>query len=211
MGYCRCCQVDNAIFSPRKPVNDLPMASIVCDICSRHQGSDVHDVKKAAAMHLQIWQEHERERVESLTHRYAAALRQRDAEIERLRQELNDRPVHVVEKWIEADVLEEAHESARRAYASRDHAFRQLCLIHMKHHELPGERCSCRRSIADCDVVGVLEGYRALLRWERAQEVREERGLPHGLPYEYTRKLGRRADEDDAHEFDPYPHGSTGS
>lgn len=211
MGYCRCCQVDNAIFSPRKPVNDLPMASIVCDICSRHQGSDVHDVKKAAAMHLQIWQEHERERVESLTHRYGAELRQRDAEIERLRQELNDRPVHVVEKWIEADVLEEAHESARRAYASRDHAFRQLCLIHMKHHELPGERCSCRRSIADCDVVGILEGYRALLRWERAQEVREERGLPHGLPYEYTRKLGRRTDEDDAHEFDPYPHGSTGS
>jgi hypothetical protein len=80
----------------------------------------------------------------------------------------------------------------------------------MNHHELPGERCSWGRSIADCDVVGVVEGYRILLRWERAQEEREERGLPHGLPHEYVRKLGRRADEDDPYEFDPYPHGATG-
>ncbi len=88
---------------------------------------------------------------------------------------------------MDADLLEEAHESARRAYASREHAFRQLCLIHMNHHELRGERCSCGRSIADCDVIGTVEGYRTLLRWERAQEERQERGLPHGLPHEYVR------------------------
>lgn len=69
MGYCRCCKVDNAIFSPPKQVNGLPMAPIVCDLCSRHQRSDVKDLKKAAAMHHQIWQEHERERVDSLTGR----------------------------------------------------------------------------------------------------------------------------------------------
>lgn len=159
----------------------------------------------------QIWQEHERERIESLIETYEARLRERDAQVESLRQELNERPVQVVEKWVDADVLESAHEFARRAYASREHAFRQLCLIHMTHQELRGERCSCGRSIADCDVVGVVEGYRALLRWERTQEEREERGLPHGLPYEYVRKLGRRTDDDDPHEFDPYTYGATGS
>ena len=186
------------------------MAPIVCDLCARHQGSDVHDLRKAAATHHQIWQEHERERVDGLTETHEAKLRERDAEIETLRQELDERPVQVVEKWVDADTLEEAHEFARQAYASREHAFRQLCLIHMNHHELRGERCSCGRSIADCDVVGIVEGYRALLRWERAQEEREERGLSNGLPYEYVRKLGRRADEDDPHEFDPYSHGATG-
>ncbi len=186
------------------------MAAIVCDLCRRHQGSDVHDLRKAAFTHHQVWQEHERERVEGLTETYEAKLHKRDAEIETLRQELDERPVHVIEKWVDAEVLEEAHEFAKQAFASREHAFRQLCRIHMNHHELRGERCSCRRSIADCDVVGVVEGYRALLRWERAQEEREERGLPHGLPYEYVRKLGRRAGEDDPHEFDPYAHGATG-
>jgi hypothetical protein len=211
MGYCSCCQADNAIFSPRKSVNGLPMASIVCDLCVRHQGSDPHDLKKAAAMHQQIWQEHERERIVGLTADYEARLRGRDADIAKLRSELDERPVHLVEKWVDADELEEAHEFAMRAYRSRDHAFRQLCLIHMNHHEVRGERCSCGRSIADCDVVGIVEGYRALLRWERAQEEREERGLPHQLPYEYVRKLGRRIEGDDPREFDPYTHGSTAS
>jgi len=211
MGYCRCCQIDNAIFSPPKPVNGLPMASIVCDLCIRHQGSDAYDLKKAGAMHQQIWQEHEREQLEALSDDYEAKISERDGENARLRQELEKRPVQVVEKWVGADVVEEAHEFARSAYGSREHAFRQLCLIHMNHHELRGERCSCGRSIADCDVVGIVEGYRALLRWERAQEEREERGLPHCLPYDYVRKLGRRADEDDPHEFDAYPFGSTGS
>lgn len=211
MAYCRCCQVDNAIFSPPKQVNGLPMALIVCDLCSRHQGSDVHHLRKAAAKHREIWQEHEREQIEGLAETFEAKLREGDAEIETLRQELGERPVQVVEKWVDADVLEDAHVFARRAYASREHAFRQLCLIHMNHHELRNERCSCGRSIADCDVVGVVEGYRVLLRWERAQEEREERGLSHGLPYEYVRKLGRRGDEDDPHEFDPYSHSATGT
>lgn len=211
MGYCRCCQVDNAIFSPPKPVNGLPMASIVCDLCVKHQGSQAYDIKKAASMHQQIWQEHERERIERLTDDFDARLRGREAEIAQLRLELDQRPIHVVEKWVDADELEEAHELARRAYSGREHAFRQLCLIHMNHHEVRGERCSCGRSIADCDVVGVVEGYRALLRWERAQEEREERGRPHQLPYEYVRKLGRRTSDDDPHEFDPYPYESTGS
>lgn len=128
-----------------------------------------------------------------------------------MRRELDERPVNVVEKWVDADELEAAHELARRTYSSREHAFRQLCIIHMNHHELPGERCSCGRLTADCDVVGIVDGYRALQRWERAQEEREERGLPSQLPYEYIRKLGRRTSDDDPREFDPYPYGSTGS
>jgi hypothetical protein len=36
MGYCRCCKVDNAIFSPPKQVNGLPMASrLVPDVGPR--------------------------------------------------------------------------------------------------------------------------------------------------------------------------------
>jgi len=211
VSYCRCCRVDNAIFSPPKQVNGLPMATIVCDLCIRHQGSDAHDLKKAADMHHKIWQEHERERVESLIDAWEAKLRERDAEVEKLRHDLDERPVQVIEKWVDADEVEEAKEFARRAYATREHAFRQLCLVHMNHHELRGERCSCGRSIAECDVVGILEGYRALLRWERTQEERQQRGLPHGLPCDYVRKLGRRTGGDDPHEFDAYPDGFTGS
>lgn len=218
MPYCRCCHVDNAIFSERKSFNDLPTANIVCDLCSRHQGSDVHDLRKAAAVHREIWAEHERERVENLTASYQiklaakdAVITERDQEIESLKQELDERPVQVVEKWHEEGVLQEAHDKARAAYASREHAFRQLCLIHMKHHEVTGERCSCGRSIADCDVVGIIEGYRALLRWERTQEERRDRGLTHALPYEYVKYLGGWQPGDDRSEFEPYPYDSTGT
>lgn len=135
---------------------------------------------------------------------------QQGAEITQLRRELDERPVNEVEKWVDADELEEAHELARRAYGSREYAFRQLCFIHMNHHELRGERCSCGRSITDCDLVGIVEGYTALPSGERAQEEREACGLAHQLPYEYVRKLGRRATDDNPREFDPYPYGSTG-
>ena len=217
MGYCRCCGLDNAIFSPRKAFNDLPQAAIVCDLCARHQGSDAHDLKKALTLHKDMAAEHERERVEALEDRHASALAkknsllaEKDAEIASLREELDQRPVQVVEKWVDGDELRAAHEGATTAYRSRDHAFRQMCLIHIKHHEVSGERCSCGRSIADCDVVGILEGYRALMRWERRQEERRDKGLSHELPWEYVQKLGGREPGDDPHEFDPYPY-ATGS
>lgn len=206
VGFCRCCGLDNAIFSPRKSVNGLPMAAIVCDLCSRHQGSDAHALKKAARLHQEMWHEHERERVEALVECHERTLAARDAKITKLEEELEHRPIHVVEKWVDLEVLHAAHEMATTAYRSRDHALRQLCLLHMKHHEVPNERCSCGRSIAQCDVVGVLEGTTALLRWERRQEERRDQGLTHQLPWEYVKHLGRRADGDDPHEFDPYPH-----
>lgn len=210
MGYCKCCALDNAIFSPRKAFNGLPQAAIVCDLCARHQGSDAYDLRKAGQVHREMWTEHERERIEDLTQRHQRLLDERDAKISQLEEELEARPVQVVEKWVDADVLHGAHEAATAAYRSRDHAFRQMVLLHMKHHEVTGERCSCRRSIADCDVVGVLEGYRALLRWERKQEERRDQGLTHQLPWEYVKYLGGVEPGDDPHEFDPYAH-ETGS
>lgn len=217
MGYCRCCGLNNAIFTPRKEFNDLPQAAIVCDLCARHQGSNAHDLGKAVNLHREMAAEHERERVEALEYRYAAALAQRDAviaekevEIASLRKELAERPVQVVEKWVDGDELRAAHEGATAAFHSRDHAFRQMCLIHIKHHEMSGERCSCGRSIADCDVVAILEGYRALMRWERRQEERRDNGQSHELPWEYVKYLGGREPSDDPHEFDSYPY-ATGS
>lgn len=207
MPQCLCCHMENAIFSPRKQFNGLPMASIVCDLCAKHQGSDAHDLKKAAVKHFEIWEEHERERVESITQDSEVKLTARTSEIERLQQELKQRPVQVVEKWVGADELDEAREFASRAYSSREHAFRQLCLIHINHHELPGEKCRCGKSVADCDVVGILEGYTALRRWERSQEERRDRGQSHELPYEYVRSLGLRAHEDDPREFDAFGPG----
>lgn len=203
---CKCCGLVDAIFAPRKAFNGLPQANIVCDLCARHQGSDAYDLKKAVQVHREMWAEHERERVEALTERHEARVAERDAKIEQLQEELDQRPVQVIEKWVDADVLHEAHAAATAAYRSRDHAFRQMCLIHMKHHEVTGERCSCGRSIADCDVVGVLEGYRALMRWERKQEERRDQGLSHQLPYEYVRYLGGIEPGDDPHEFGPYAY-----
>lgn len=203
---CPCCGLDNAIFTPRKAFNGLPQASIVCDLCARHQGSDVHDLKKAAKVHREMWEEHERERIELLEECQQRQIAERDARIAGLQEELEQRPVRVVEKWMEAGVLNEAHEAAARAYHSRDHAFRQMCLIHMKHHEVTGERCSCGRSIADCDVVGILEGYRALMRWELRQEERRDQGKSHQLPYEYVKYLGGSEPGDDLSEYDPYEY-----
>lgn len=157
-----------------------------------------------------MWSEHERERVENLTARHETELSLRDAQMAKLQEELEERPVQVVEKWVDADVLHEAHTVATAAYRSRDHAFRQMCLIHTKHHEITGERCRCGRSIADCDVVGVLESYRALLRWERRQEERRDQGQTHQFPWEYVKHLGGNQPGDDPREFDPYPY-ETGS
>jgi hypothetical protein len=153
-----------------------------------------------------MWSEHERERVEAITRRYEEMLAERDARIDHLEDELEKRPVQVVEKWVDAAVLQGAHKAATKAYHSRDHALRQMALLHMKHHEISGERCSCRRSIADCDVVGTLDGYRTFLRWERKQEQRRDQGLSHQLPWEYVQYLGGVEPGDDPYEFDPYEH-----
>lgn len=201
MGVCRCCQVNNAVLTPPGP-NGLPVEPTVCDLCIGHQGYNVHDLKRAAAIHQQMWQEHERQRITALADEYEAKLRGADAESERLRQQLQRRPTQPVEHEVDADAPEEAHRAAMRAYASREHAFRLLCLIHVEHHDLPGEECSCGRPTADCDALRILEGDAALRRWERIQEEREQRGLPHGLPSGYVRR-GWRAHMPDPHDFVP--------
>lgn len=210
MRFCRCCGLDNAIFSARKSPDGLPTAAICCDLCAKHQGSHESSMRKALKVHREMWEEHERERVENLIESHDTVLAARDAKIAELENELEERPVQVVEKWVDADELHKAHEQATAAYRSRDHALRQLAMIHMDHHELPGERCKCGKNIAGCEVVGIVEGYRLLLRWERRQEERMDQGLSHQLPREYVKRLGKRFDGYDEFEFDPYEH-ETGS
>ena len=210
MAFCRCCGLDNAIFTRRKGPDGLPTAPICCDLCAKHQGSHESSLRKAMTVHREMWEEHERERVEDLTEAHYAVVAAKDVKIAELTEELEKRPIQVVEKWVDADELHQAHEQATAAYRSREHAFRQLCLIHMNHHELKGERCSCGQSIASCNVVGIVEGYRSLLRWEYKQEQRMDSGLHHELPREYVRKLGRRDEGYDDDEFEPYAY-DTGS
>lgn len=62
-----------------------------------------------------MWAEHERERVEGLTERHEARVAERDAKIEQLQEELDQRPVQVIEKWVDADALHEAHAAASAA------------------------------------------------------------------------------------------------
>ena len=113
--YCRCCELDDAIFGPQRSFNDLPMAAIVCGICSRHQRSLPVDLKRRDRDHREMWMESKRYSLEVAIDEHAREVAQLQSEIATLQEELDTRPVQVVVENLDLEVVSEAHRDAESA------------------------------------------------------------------------------------------------
>lgn len=205
--YCKCCELPDAIFGPQKSFNGLPMAQIVCDLCARHQRSMLVDVQKKERDHREMWMESNRYDLEVMADKHAEEVEELQASIAAL-QKLDERPVQVVETNLDAGVVSKAHEDARKAYRSRDHAYLQMTKVHMLHFEVKAGLCRCGIPIEECEIAMIFEGFRGLLAWERNQWERRRRHQNHMLPDGHPGITDARwdPDEDEVAEFDPYPH-----
>jgi hypothetical protein len=138
--------------------------------------------------HVKAW--------EALTARrsseHAAQLSQLRVEIAQVRQELVSRPEKIVDRYIEADVLEAAQNEAQRAFRSRENAWQALTEVRLLHRETDDVKCRCGVRIDRCAVAKIVERYPGLRRWEEEQVSRLRRGEPHALPDAHPAVLDRR-------------------
>jgi len=128
--------------------------------------------------HVKAWEAlAERRSVE-----HAAQVSQLRSEIAQVRQELVNRPEKVVEKYIDAGVLETAQDEAQRAFRSRESAWQALTEVRLLHREVDDAKCRCGQRMDRCPVAQIVERYQGLRRWEEEQVKRLRRGEPHALP-----------------------------
>src|SRR4051794_23617299 len=90
LAKCPCCQLDGQPRSSGKPVNGLPMARLVCGLCSRHLGSDIHALAKREREHRAMAAEHEVEALQVVRDAWAAERERMQSEIDQLRTELEE-------------------------------------------------------------------------------------------------------------------------
>lgn len=206
MPYCKCCELQDAMFGPRKSPDGLPMDHGVCDLCSRHLGSHESKLRKKERDHREMWIESLRYTVETLTEQHAEELARRDEQEAALQEELVSRPVQVVIENLDIEVVKEAHRKAQGAYRSRDHAFRQLTMIHLQHFEAHAGQCRCGLPIDDCEIALIVDNYRALKTWEYINTERRKRHQIHQLPKHHPGIIDARWDPDEEQraEFDSY-------
>lgn len=206
MTYCKCCQLEDAIFGPQRSFNDLPMALIVCNLCSRHQRSLPADLIKRDREHCEMWAESKRYALEDLTERHEKEIARLEAHVETLQEELDNRPVQVVTENLDIEEVQQAHEDAETAYHKREHAFLQLTRIHMLHYEAQVGKCRCGIPTEECDVAWIVDNFRALKNWEHNQTARRRQGRDHMLPANHPGIIDARwdPDDDEVAEFAPY-------
>lgn len=206
MAYCKCCQVEGAIFGPTRSFNGLPVSNVVCGICMRHQRSLPVDLMKKEKDHSDLWAESKREAIEELTELHAEDVARLESRIAAMQEELGSRPVQVVTENLDAEVVDQAHRDAEQAYRSRDHAYLQLTMIHMQHFEAQAGQCRCGIPIEECEVAMIVDNFRGLKAWERNQWERRRRHQRHMLPSNHPGIIDARwdYDEDEVAEFDPY-------
>jgi len=188
MSNCACCH---------RPWGEIPTFSrprerglpeidkySVCNECKPHAGHHM----QMNTEHVKAW--------EALTERlraeHAAQLSQLRVEIAQVRQELVSRPEKIVDRYIEADVLEAAQNEAQRAFRSRENAWQALTEVRLLHRETDDVKCRCGVRIDRCAVAKIVERYPGLRRWEEEQVSRLRRGEPHALPDAHPAVLDRR-------------------
>ena len=85
-----------------------------------------------------------------------------------------------------------AWEQRDAAYRSRDHAYRALWAVDRLHHEDEARDgyCGCGRHADRCMVLAAIwPAVDSLIKWEKNQIDRLQRGQPHGLPAEHPEVL----------------------
>ena len=126
MPACDCCRSPNAQFPPVKAPDGLPVAVRVCGICARHQGSHPRDLRRREEEHFQQWQfdlELAVEQERRIGQRREKVIRDLEDEILRLKDEMAARPVQVVDRNLDQEMVDEALRSRDDAYAARDAAW----------------------------------------------------------------------------------------
>jgi len=188
MSNCACChRLWGAIptFSrPRERGTSGTANNFVCNECKPHAGFQM----LMNTEHVKAW--------EALTERrsaeHAAQVSQLRGEIAQVRQELVNRPEKVVDRYIDAGVLEAAQHEAQRAFRSRESAWQALTEVRLMHREVDDGKCRCGLRMDRCAVAQIVERYPGLRRWEEEQVKRLRRGEPHALPGAHPAVLDRR-------------------
>ena len=85
-------------------------------------------------------------------------------DLQGMQTHLDARPERIVEKYIDASVLDEARATADRAFSSRERAWRKLLEVRLLHNEIGNRRCRCGRPHDHCETAQLLGGYSALNR-----------------------------------------------
>lgn len=196
-GPCRCCGLTDALFGPRRSFNNLPTAAIVCDLCAHHQGSHEADQSRRSRGHLEMWREHELHAIEQLTECHQDAVAALEGRLRAAQEELERRPVRVVNQNLDQEEVNAAHEAEEAAYRSRDWAYVDLARLHMLHFEASGGKCRCGKAWERCQEGAILDLSKSLRRWERAQADRQRRGDVHMLPQGHPGIVDARWDPDD--------------
>lgn len=183
-GACTCCHRTNAIFGPTRVPDGLPTsgAPAVCGRCTRHLGDHPTLVKKREKEHFELWAVDASEAAEEAARQQEAAVARVQSHVDELQAELQARPVRVVIENPGQEKIDQAYQDRQKAFALRDRAFRVLSAVHLLHHDVGGDECSCGTSLRECSVAQEVDGNHALKGWERKQWERKRDGLPHLLP-----------------------------
>lgn len=208
-GGCICCHRTNAIFGPTRLPDGLPTsgAPAVCGRCTRHLGDHPTIVKKRELEHFELWAVDAAEAAQETARQHAAAVGQVQERVDELLAELEARPVRVVVENPEQEKIDQAYQERQTAYAVRDRAFRVLSAVHLIHHDVGGDECSCGTPVRECPVAQEVDGNRAFKGWERKQWERKRDGLPHLLPAGHPGVIDYRwePDQESAVDAEDFP------
>lgn len=164
--HCPCCQRDNAIPARVKAPDGLPSRAVVCGLCSRHQGSDTIDRKRADTAHIEMWREDLREAVEGTTEHFQKM-------IDEMRAELDGRPVSVRVVNEDLDEMNRLRAEIDRLFRSRNRVVDIMADLHEHHRELSNGKCSCGRKIEHCKEAALFDQCGPLKAWERSRRGRD--------------------------------------
>jgi hypothetical protein len=111
-----------------------------------HQGSTGLKLQRRDKDHVAAWKK-EQARSNGLARRKIELL---EGQLEQMRVELEQRPVHVIHENLDAETVAKAESDRNAAYRSRDKTMQSLCIIRLLHQErTPGE-CSCGQRYSKC-------------------------------------------------------------
>jgi hypothetical protein len=173
---CPCCRLNSV--SVRR----------VCSGCELHQGNTGIKIQQRDRDHVTAWK---REQAKWGAQAQRATQRLED-ELEKMRIELEARPIHVVHENLDAETVAEAESSRDAAYRSRDMTMQILCQVRLLHQERIQGECTCGKSRSKCKTADIVTEFEALDKWETKQIKRMRQNLDHLLPDNHPAVLDRR-------------------
>lgn len=195
MPACDCCRSPNAQFPPVKAPDGLPVAVRVCGICARHQGSHPRDLRRREEEHFQQWQfdlELAVEQERRIGQRREKVICDLEDEILRLKDEMAARPVQVVDRNLDQEMVDEALRSRDGAYAARDAAWTVVAQFRGLHHDTGRGVCRCGKSARTCPDTAVIDGSNSFRHWESRQLEQLRRARYSKLPPEHPARTNPR-------------------